>query len=117
MSEHAIQHALSEWWNIRHKSYGLPNAAFFAIPNGGARNAVTGAMLKREGVKKGIPDIFLACPNKDYSGLFIEMKFGAGKQTKEQIEFMEYAKIHYQCEVCYDWQKAADIIDAYLKNR
>ena len=30
-----------------------------AIPNGGNRSAVTGARLKAEGVKRGIPDLFL----------------------------------------------------------
>lgn len=34
----------------------------FAIPDGGRRDAVTGAHLKAEGVRAGVPDMFLAVP-------------------------------------------------------
>jgi len=74
-SEHQIQHALIAWWEIKHKGYGLPEFALFAVPNGGARNAVTGAILKREGVRKGVCDLILLCPNKYHAGLLIEISF------------------------------------------
>jgi hypothetical protein len=37
----------------------VPGAVFWATPNGGARNKVTGAILKATGTKAGIPDLFL----------------------------------------------------------
>ena len=59
--EHRIQAALFEW--AKYASAKHPGLKLmFAIPNGGARDAVTGAMLKREGVKPGVPDIFLPMP-------------------------------------------------------
>lgn len=56
-----------------------PNAVpelhdMFAIPNGGLRDKITAGNLKREGVKAGVPDIFLPIPRGGYHGLFVEMK-------------------------------------------
>lgn len=50
-----------------------------AIPNGGKRDAVTGAMLKKSGVSAGIPDMILCCQRRGpdgrkYGALFVEMK-------------------------------------------
>lgn len=59
----------------------------FAVPNGGKRNLITGALLKAEGVRKGVPDIFLLYPSQGYAGLVIEMKRINGKPSdvsKEQ---------------------------------
>ena len=33
----------------------------FSIPNGGFRSKRTGARLKRQGMKAGIPDVYLPC--------------------------------------------------------
>ena len=117
-SEHQIQSALISWWAIQHKKYRLPEFALFAIPNGSKRNPVTGAILKREGVRKGITDLMLATPNKHHAGLFIEMKAGANKPSKEQNEFLGHAlTVGYQAAVCYDWVEASNIIHEYLEAR
>lgn len=117
MTEHQVQSALINWWAIRCKFYRLPEFALFATPNGGNRNAATGAMLKREGVRRGIPDLMLSVPNKHYHGLFIEMKVGSNKPSKEQREVMQHLiNKGYATAVCYDWKVAADLIDEYLQN-
>lgn len=61
---------------------------WFHPPNGGHRNAAVGAAFKRQGVKRGVPDIIIvdkppAKPN--YVGCVIELKYGAGKVTCEQL--------------------------------
>ena len=62
----------------------------FAIPNGGARNAITGAMLKREGVKKGVFDVFIGWARNGKHGLFLEFKKQkGGTVTPEQEQFAE----------------------------
>ena len=42
-----------------------------AIPNGGTRDKITAGMLKAEGVKSGIPDVFWPVPRGKYHGLYI----------------------------------------------
>lgn len=75
--EHRIQAALFKWSRLASSRYpGL--RLMFAIPNGGARDAITGAMLKAEGVKPGVPDIFLPVPVNGFHGLFVEMKTLSG---------------------------------------
>jgi hypothetical protein len=57
-NEHEEQVALFEWaaWNSsKYKELEL----MFAIPNGGQRHVVVARKLKDEGVKAGVPDIFL----------------------------------------------------------
>lgn len=51
-----------------------------------------GAMLKRMGVTKGVSDLHLALPKDDYAGMWLELKVGAGKPTKEQLDFIEHKK-------------------------
>ena len=63
----------------------------FAIPNGGSRLKRRGLSLeaislKAEGVKLGVPDIFLAHANSHYHGLFIEMKRASKSLSKVSDE-------------------------------
>lgn len=59
--------------------------SIFAIPNGGNRDAITGRHLKDEGVRRGIPDMFLPVARGQYHGMFIEMKKrSGGVLSKEQ---------------------------------
>lgn len=62
----------------------------YANPNGGARDVITGAMLKREGVRKGIPDLTLPLSRRGYCGLYIEVKTKTGRLSKEQEDWREY---------------------------
>lgn len=69
-SEHQEQAALLEWWNWQ---AGALRNLLFAIPNGGARVRRTGKILQQEGVRPGVPDLFLAIPTDDWHGLWIEV--------------------------------------------
>jgi hypothetical protein len=87
----------------------------FAIANGGSRHFLEAVHLKQQGVKKGVSDMFLPLPKGSYSGLFIELKVGKNKPTKEQKEFIEYAnKVGYLAKVCYGHQEAISLIEKYL---
>lgn len=89
----------------------------FHIPNGGSRNKIEAANLKRQGVKAGVSDIFLPIPNKKYHGLFIEMKAGKNKPTEKQKEFIkDMTKNGYACAVCYGAENAINCVKEYLKN-
>jgi hypothetical protein len=58
----------------------------YHIPNGGNRSAREGNMFKAMGVIAGIPDLCLALPKNEYGALYIEIKFGKGKQSQKQID-------------------------------
>ena len=112
--EHRIQAAFFKWAKYasgRHPGLKL----MFAIPNGGARSAVTGAMLKAEGVKPGVPDIFLPYPVGDYHGLFIELKTAKGRPTPEQREWlMRLSNRGYAAVVCHGLDEAIDTATRYV---
>lgn len=76
-----------------------------------------GQMLKRMGVKKGVYDFFLAIPANGKHGLWVELKTGNNKPTKEQIEFGERKKIRgYEAFVVYGTDSAREVIKSYLKD-
>ena len=72
--------------------------------------------MVKEGMKAGVPDIFLPVPKGENHGLFIEMKRRKyGKLSKEQADWMEkLSGKGYACAVCFGWQAAAETIEAYL---
>lgn len=89
--------------------------ALHHIPNGGKRNIVTAVRMKKEGVKKGVPDLCLPVPRKGYHGLYIEMKRLKGKTSKEQDWWIEFlTKEGYAVEVCRGFEQAKDVIIYYL---
>lgn len=111
-SEHEIQAAFFDY--INHK-YPFPEYPIFAIPNGGARHIVTALKMKREGVKRGVCDIFVAIPNATHYGLFLETKNLKGRLSVEQMQFLcEVAKRGYAAEVFYTLDDGIKILDNYL---
>ena len=88
----------------------------FHVPNGGHRNKVEAARLKAQGVKPGVPDIFLPVARKGYHGLFIELKrLVGGKVSPEQEKMIgDLNKQGYLAVVCKGWNAAADVIEKYM---
>ena len=98
---------------------GFPYNLIFHIPNGGSRNVLEAVNLKKQGVKAGVPDLFLPYASKGYHGLFIEMKSTrkGAKTSEAQKEWI--AKLlseGYQCSVCHGFDEAKNEIDNYLAN-
>lgn len=113
-SEHDEQKALMQWW--KHTPWHRQGLLLYANPNGGARNAVTGARLKEEGVTPGIPDLTLAYPAKGYHGLYIEMKKQRGGRLSESQKdtLFRLQKAGYCVFVAKGMQEAMDCIKTYL---
>jgi hypothetical protein len=85
------------------------------VPNGGSRNKLEAANLKRQGVKSGVPDICLPVPRNGFHGLYIEMKWGKNKTTAEQKWWLESLRQQgYKTAVCYDADAAIDTICEYV---
>lgn len=119
-TEHQEQAAVVKWWD---KTYPMDKADLFAVPNGAwlAGNAKQRSQqmskLKREGLREGVPDLFLMVPNKTHHGLFIEMKRQKGG-VLSPIQKRRIAKAHqrgYAAHVCAGADAAIEIIKNYLK--
>ena len=117
--EHQNQVALFQWAFLasKHKG-GIPELRFlFAIPNAGQRHPAVARKMVAEGLKSGVPDVCLpfVTDNGESPGLFIEMKYGKNKPTREQEKWLKYLKSQcYKTAVCYSWQEAAKVILDYL---
>ena len=113
-SESREQQALFKWWDMYRSQY--PEALMFAVPNGGARSAITGASLKAEGVLAGVPDVFLAYPAGGLHGLFIEMKRtkGGATSTAQKIVGELLSRAGYGVSVCHGWQDARNTVIRYM---
>ena len=87
----------------------------FAIPNGGSRNKIEAANLKRQGVKAGVPDLMLPVAKQGYHGLFIEMKVGYNKPTNNQIKWAKIlSKNGYLVKTCWSADEAINLITNYI---
>jgi len=111
-SEHDEQVALIQWADSVGGAVGL----LFAIPNGGQRHPAVAAKLKAEGVRAGVPDLFLPVARGGYNGLFIEMKVGKNKPTDSQKEWMRaLMRREYAFAICYGAEEAIDTIQEYME--
>ena len=114
MTESQEQQALFQWANLSIQKYPELKLLFH-VPNGGLRNLRTAYILKKEGVKAGVPDLFLPAPKGNYHGLFIEMKTDVGKTSKEQKLWLSNLEEQgYKALVCRGWIKAREVIEEYL---
>lgn len=87
----------------------------FHIPNGGSRNKLEAANLKRQGVRAGVPDLFFPVSRWGYHGMFIELKAGKNKTTEKQNEWIDLLRSNgYYVRVCYGFDEARAVIDWYF---
>lgn len=111
-SESDLQARCVAWFD---KKYPGCTQLLFAIPNGGHRSKATAGILKAEGVRRGVADLFLAIPIMGMAGMFIEMKFKKGKQSAEQVEFQKQVQgVGYKYVVCASEEHFQEIITTYL---
>lgn len=86
------------------------------VTNEGKRSQAMGALLRRAGLRKGFPDLFIPVPNKDKHGLFIELKVGKNKPTTDQKIWLELLnKNGYLAKVCYGFNEAIETINSYMR--
>lgn len=112
--EHQLQIAFVRWFRMQYPEYAH---ALFAVPNGGRRDAVTGARLKAEGVLAGVSDLIFLKTNALYGALLIEFKDEKGQQSPEQKRWQQLitADNHYKYVVVRSFDEARCEIEKYLK--
>ena len=85
------------------------------IPNEGKRSQMYGGILKRMGLRKGFPDLFVTCARLGYHGLFVEMKSKRGKPTEDQLIWLRRLTDEgYACAICYSADDAIRKIKKYM---
>jgi hypothetical protein len=136
VSEHGEQCTVIEWARA-HEGVEPRLGLLFAIPNGaklpytkssrGVRYSPEAIRLKSEGLRPGVPDLFLPVPEYgggddlpfgefvQWHGLFIEMKSLGGTLTVEQKEMIEQLRTQgYRVEVCHGAEQAIAVLQEYL---
>ncbi len=84
--ESRLQIACVKWFRLQYpKVANLLNS----VPNGGARNVVTGAIIKAEGAVRGVADLELNIARGGWFGLKIEMKTEKGRQSQYQRQWQQ----------------------------
>lgn len=108
--EHRLQVSCVNWFRLQY-----PDHVLFAVPNGGARDRKTGAMLKREGVMAGVSDLILLHSSSGYHGLLIELKVGDGRQSQVQKIFEKRAKKNgYLYAIVRSFDEFRQLIEWYI---
>lgn len=133
-SEHAEQSAVISWWALNCTRYGIPLNCLFAIPNGANKSMASAVKFKREGLRAGCPDLFLAVPKHGtqndicngvmvtwpvilFHGLFIEAKRIGGKASPAQLEFATMLrKQGYSVVIAQGFEEMKRAIVGYLES-
>ena len=121
--EESHQVALFEWAGMNEGRW--PELRLLChYPSGGSRNKLEAVKLKRMGVRRGYPDIFLPVRRAGLSGLYIELKAesrrpktkrGKGGVSDEQAWWLsELWKQGYSTHVCWGFEEARKTIEEYL---
>lgn len=115
--ESVEQQTLIKWARLARGKYPELDMLYH-ITNEGKRSVVTGARLKSEGLKPGVPDLCLAVARGGAHGLYIEMKrTKGGRVSPEQARWIEkLSREGYVAVVCRGWEQARDVIERYLAN-
>lgn len=113
--EHRVQQACVRWFNL---CYPRLRGRLFAVPNGGRRDAVTGARLKAEGVVAGVSDLILLKSTHQYGALLVEMKTPKGRQSEHQRWWQSVIcdKDEYKYVVCRSLDDFIREVTDYLDN-
>ena len=114
-TEEEEQAAVMEWTALMAKQHPELRLLFH-IPNGSDRHPAVAAKLKRQGVKPGVPDLFLPVARGGFHGLWIEMKRRkGGRVSDEQKQWIaDLEGEMYRCCVAHGAEEACDMLYRYL---
>jgi len=87
----------------------------YHVPNERKCSAAEGENLKRAGVKRGVPDLFLPVARGRYHGFYIEMKAETGKESLDQAWWREELTAQgYFSTVCHGFESAIKVLEWYI---
>lgn len=90
----------------------------FHVPNGGTRGKAEAGRFRAEGVKAGVPDLFLPVAISPWHGCFVEMKRRkGGRVSSEQRQWIDALREQgYYAAVAYGAEDAIAIIKQYMES-
>lgn len=108
-TEESEQIAVVEWCEL----YRIP---VVHIPNEGKRSQAYGLKLRRLGMRRGFPDLFVPDARGGFHGLFIEMKKDKKSTvSRDQKKWIDYlSRMGYKALVCYGSDEAIRTIKQYF---
>lgn len=114
--ESSIQCGCVAWYRLQYPELGK---LLVACPNGSKRpNAITGAILKREGVVAGVADLLLFVARGGYHGLHIEMKTEKGRQSDAQKAWQSLVEAQgYKYIICRSVEEFVKEVGNYMENK
>ena len=119
------QSAVVRWFKLQYPKY---QDCIIAIPNGAHLAGKTVddrarkmAKMKREGLKPGASDLFIAVPVGDYSGLWLEMKKTGETYSSVKANQREHLALMKQMGYSAEWAAGIDqamkIIKQYMDGK
>jgi len=126
--EHNEQVMVISWCELNKEKYPCLGR-IYAIPNMGKHHVSFRVKQAKEGLKKGMLDLCLPFPIKDFTvgeiigsghffvkcGLYIEMKIRPNGLSPEQKEWKDYFNsIGYEAVVAWSADQAIEIIKKYV---
>lgn len=116
MTEYIHQKAVFEWSQQKHIREAYPDLELLHhIKNETTGGAKQVAIDRKNGVRKGVPDLSLPVPRGQYHGLYIEMKNETGRVSKEQKWWGDkLEKKGFKFNVCHGWKEATEVLLWYL---
>lgn len=116
-TEHEEQCAVIAWAALLELRYPALKL-LMAIPNGGHRHKAVAGKLRAEGVRRGVPDLFLPVPSQYDAGLWIELKRVNAPPSAVSPEQHEWHVLlrdqGYRVVVCRGAASAIEAITHYL---
>lgn len=105
--ESEIQQSCVRWFR-----YAYPQYIILSIPNGGSRNVIEAANLKKEGALAGASDLMIIAERKV---LFVEMKTPKGRQQQTQKDFQRRVEVlGHRYVVCHSLDEFMREVNAWL---
>ena len=96
---------------LRHR---FPTLLWFHVPNGGSRNKIEGAKLKRMGVLAGVSDMIILQKSKVSC---IELKIGKNRQRDSQKEFQKRINelgAGYSYHIIYSFFEFTELMENFI---
>jgi hypothetical protein len=100
---------------VRWFKYQYPHDVIASFPNEGKRTIGSALRMKAEGLRAGMPDLFIAVMRGGYGGLFIEMKYGKEKPTDlQEATHSDLRAAGYDVQVCRSFEAFMILVKEYL---